>query len=316
MHIRNVQSRRTSSGNRRKWLLLFNCQAAGLGHCLALQGAEIDVEFHDHASAARHREQILAALDSYERILVQPTLEQTYALAGRGNVWLVPPVRFHAYHPDMCWLGQDFTRRESWPLDDCHSIIAYTSFTLGLDVEQALILYRDDVYSALGYYTRWEQEADWFYAQYCRYGFDMSGCLTRWNRSGGLMYLPIHPKIDCLNDLARAILRRAGVPITNTTLRPQDNLVGGPAFPVYPEIGMRLGVAGDYLFKLGGRYCLLDLPQFVARSYRYYEQCVDLTPSVGNFSRPLARARTVIAAKMGIALPPEVAQPSATSEMV
>ena len=70
---------------------------------------------------------------------------------------------------------------------------------------------------------------------------------------GGLHASPFHPKIDCLNDLARAIIRRAGLPLTNSLSRPPDNLATGPVFPVYPEIGRRLGVAGDYLFKLGRR---------------------------------------------------------------
>lgn len=304
---------RTAAAHAQQWLLLFNCQAAGLAHCLSLQCAALDVEFHDHASAARNREQIASRLDNYERILVEAGRGEDFSLQHRENVWIVPPIGFHALQPDMCWLGPEFVKREGWPLGDWHSIIAYTAYTVGLTLEQALALYRDDVYSALGYYAQWDQEAEAFYGRFERFGFDMAGVLAKWSRSGAFMHLPFHPKIECLNDLARAILSRAGMPMTVSVVRPQDNLVGGPVFPVYPEVGRRLGMAGDYLFKLGGRYCLIDLTAFVARSYRHYDRCADLTPSVPHFAEALRAARGVIAERAGIAAARDgVSRPVAT----
>ena len=290
---------RSSAADAQQWLVLFNCQAAGLAHCLSLQCTGLDVEFHDHASAAQNRAQIVSRLDDYERILVEAGRWEDFSLEQHENVWIVPPIRFHAYQPDMCWLGPKFAGGEGWPLGNCHSIIAYTAFTLGLDLEQALALYRDDVYAELGYYAQWDREAEAFYGRYELSGFDMAGLLAKWSRAGAFMYLPFHPKIQCLNDLARAILRRAGMPLTNSAVLPQDNLVGGPVFPVYPEIGRRLGVVGNYQFKLGNEYRLIDLPEYVERSYRHYDRFVDLTPTYPNFKDALLAARSVISKKAG-----------------
>lgn len=286
-----------------RWLLLFNCQAAGLAHCLSLQCGTLQVEFHDPASALQNEDQIAATLDLYDRILVAPALRKMFALGHRENVWDVPSIQFYSYQPDWCLFAPEFSNCAGAPFGNVHSIIAYTAFTLGLNLEEALALYRDDVYLELGYYTRWSTEAKAFYERYEQFGFDMRGSLAKWSRAGAFMYIPVHPKIECLNDLARAIVMRAGLPLTGSALLPQDNLVGGPVFPVYPDVGRRLGVAGDYLFKPGGSYRPIDMAEFVARSYRYYLQFVDRSPIHPSFAEALANARVVIAEKAGLPAP-------------
>lgn len=280
--------------------MLFNCQTAGLASCITLQCREIDLEAHDPADTSRNVDKIADSLDSYDRILAAPGCGAGLELRGRDNFWWVPSILFQAYQPDMCFLGQKFARGEQWRMGNAHSIIAYTAFKLGLDADEARELYRDDVYADLGYYAQWEREAEAFYARYERFGFDMPGCIAKWSRKGAFMYVHAHPKIECLNDLACAILRRAGMPLTNTSILPHDNLAAGPVFPVYPEIGRHLGVSGEYLFKGSGQYNVIDLDEFVSISFRHYDSFDDLTPTDPYFSDALDGARRVIAAHAGI----------------
>ena len=304
----------SSPTQRQRWLLLFNCQAAGLAHCLSLQCREIEVEVHDPASTARNFVAIADALERYDRILAAPGCGAGLKLDGRRNFWWVPSILFQAYHPDMCFLGQEFAKGEHWRMGNCHSIIAYTAFSLGLDIDQATALYREDVYADLGYFLQWELEAEAFYARYERFGFDMGGCLAKWSRKEAFMYVHAHPKIECLNDLARSILRRAGMPLTDSPLRPHDNLVAGPVFPVYPEIGRRLGVPGDYLFKVARQYRMLNLGEFVSMSYRHYASFANLTPTDPYFAEALEGARAVIAAHAGVVDPEGVSPAKVRSE--
>lgn len=62
-----------------------------------------------------------------------------------------------------------------------------------------------------------------------------------------------------------------GVSTHETHLRPHDNLLQGPCYPVYPEIADALGVKGSYLFKTGGSYRYLSLNEFINFSYDSYQ---------------------------------------------
>ena len=92
----------------------------------------------------------------------------------------------------------------------------------------------------------------------------------RARRSEARMYSINHPRIACVRDVARCVLARAGIQAVYDDALPQDNLANGPIFPVYPEIGARLGVQGSLLFKLGGAYRFLRLADYVEASFRLY----------------------------------------------
>ena len=77
--------------------------------------------------------------------------------------------------------------------------------------------------------------------------------------------------------------------LVRTAIIPHDNLTHGPIFPVYPEIGARIGVHGSYLFKPGGEYRLITLEQYVAACFQVYRESPAEVPSVPAFMAPIER---------------------------
>lgn len=114
---------------------------------------------------------------------------------------------------------------------------------------------------------------------------------VRWSRSGPFMHSVNHPKITVQLDIARMLLSRTGLQIMESGIIPHDNLTNGPVFPLYPEIGARLGVAGSYNFKGGGSYRAKDLKQFVSESFTVYRSAGDEGPDNEAFFPILEKAR-------------------------
>ena len=87
-----------------------------------------------------------------------------------------------------------------------------------------------------------------------------------------------HPKLFVLADLARVLLEREGIEsLPDVEQYVDDQLAEGPVWPVYPEVGQRLGVAGHYLFKRARALCsdaqpvlMLGLKDFVQESFQAF----------------------------------------------
>ena len=268
----------------RPWLLLFNCQAIGLANCLSLLSSEIAVETHDTLTLGDHRDEVLASIDRYDRVLVSPGIETLFQLdlGERANVWRLPNLHFGAYHPDACVLAQE-GELSTGPLGLYHSALAYAAFRCGMDEAQAVGLFNADSYRALGYFDRWAADRDQLIAGFRNRGFAIGPAFVGWSRRGPFMHTPNRPKIECLLDVARMVLTRAGLPVHDSGHVPIDNLANGPGFPVYPEIAARLGVRGSYLFKEEMRCVQLDLEQFVAECFAQYRTCADIEPTWPSF---------------------------------
>jgi hypothetical protein len=282
-----------------RWLLVFNCQAIGLGNCLNLLSDKVSVEAFDPASFKQHEAAILSRLPSYEKVLVLAAQPGTRMIEPdrHPDVWQVPGMVFHGYHPDLCYLADSGPLADGLLQSAYHSAIAYAAWRNGLDVQQALRLYRNDIYEKLGYFDVWDSERDRLLKFFTAYGFDMSQAFVEWSRSGAFMYSCNHPKIHCLRDLAAAILERAGHVPLKTGAMPHDNLANGPYFPVYPEIGARLGVKGDHGFKPAGSYELVGLEGYVSASFALYEANRDARPSYAPYFEMIERAIQVVAAE-------------------
>lgn len=261
----------TFAAGRRPWLLLYNCQGIGLANCLNMLCDGIEVEFHDPAGFTRNRDAIVARLPEFDRILVAPQLEKNYGIdfSGFDTVWRIPTITFDAYHPDICYLV-NAGKSLKGPLGDYHSLIAYAAFRKGLDEAQALSLFSGRVYDALGYFDRWDAARARLLDLFRNHGFEIAAQYANWSRNGAFMYSFNHVRIHCLRDVALQILARAGLQVQDSGLLPHDNLANGPIYPIYPEIGSRVGAAGNYRFKLGGKYQCIGLEKFIATSFELY----------------------------------------------
>lgn len=278
-----------------KWLVLFNCQAIGLANCLESLSPGLEVERFDALSAREQMGDIGTRLHEFERIVIAPRVKAIVGenVASRDQVLWMPHVWYQAYHPDLCYLGDSgpLTRGAAGPY---HSMIAFVAYDLDMTVEQALALYRTDVYAAMGYLDSWNPARAGLLRDFDEHGFDLRPSLPGWARRGAFMHSVNHPKIEVLMDLARHLLRKAGRPVVESGIVPHDNLANGPVFAVYPEIGSRLGVAGAYAFKRGATYRVKPLDQFVHESFELYRSLGAIVPSNAAFVPAIERAREII----------------------
>lgn len=279
---------------RSRWLLLFNCQAHGLAHCLNLMCDEIEVEHHDPVGIARHRERIAEALPGFDRVLVAPQVADDPAtgldLDGLGDrVMRVPSIYFSGYHPDTCYVDGPGGRPLRGPLGEYHSVIAYAAFVQGRTEAQAIALYRERTYARMRYFARWDAAWRRMGATFSQNGLDLAALRPKWSRRGPFMYTVNHPRIECLHDLAALVLQRAGHKARYLDALPADNLANGPVIPVFPAIATRLGGKGSQLFKRPGTYRHITLEEFVAESFAAY-RAADEHAMRGDYAHLLAQA--------------------------
>jgi hypothetical protein len=287
----------TAEANR--WLLLFNCQAIGLGNCLNLLSQRARVDVYDPVSFEAAGPALLARLGDYRQLLVRANAPEMRAFPShvRRAVRQVPSVLFHGYHPDFCYLAESGPLSQG-PLGHYHSAIVYAAFQCGLDEAQARDLFNGEVYEKLGYYDAWSVERARTISEFELWGFDIRQHFVDWTRDGPFMHSTNHPRIAVLRDLARMLLEQAGEPAAKTALLPHDNLAGGPCLPVYPEIGLRLGVEGNYVFKNGGvAYRTFGLEEFIARSFEVYRGQPELGASYPGYEATIQRAIDLVASR-------------------
>jgi len=257
-----------------RWLLLYNCQAQGLGHCLNLMCDEVEVEQFDATGVARAREQIAESLPGYDRVLVAPQLLDDHALgldwAALGDrVRRLPTLYFSGYHPDTCYIDAG-DRPLRGPAGEYHSLVAYSSFLAGHSEDQAVARFNEQTFSRLHYFLQWDASWKRMIATFSRNGLDLAPLRTKWSRGGPFMYTVNHPRIECLRDLGRLVLEREGHKARYLDSLPADNLANGAVLPVFPPIATRLGSSGSRMYKRPGQYRYLSLEQYVAESFDRY----------------------------------------------
>src|SRR3546814_6396142 len=82
----------------------------------------------------------------------------------------------------------------------------------------------------------------------------MTPYFNEWGRQGAFMHTVNHPAVNCIRDVAKALLAESGMRPIDSCVLPHDNLLNSAIFPVYPEIGEVYGVSGSYNFKINGEY--------------------------------------------------------------
>jgi hypothetical protein len=239
---------------------------------------ELRERFPDDAAQARF-------FSGYAKVFLEHSEEPAAPVpaAVADRVIVFPPLFFYGLHPDLVYVWHK-GKPVKGPLDDYHSSIAVWGYLHGLSPERVVRLFRAEVYEALGFFGMFEESFDHLVSQGRERGFELRPLLVRWLRRGAFMHSVNHPRSFALEDLARELLarfdpagavRRAEREVAD--LMP-DLLANGPVFPVYPEIGQRLGIRGEYVFKPchdhGRRDSVaprrLTLEQFVAGSHAVY----------------------------------------------
>ena len=239
-----------------------NCQSFGIAYGMKLLNPSAHVDrFTIVRKGVADLKLLARTLATYDHVF---SLEfQQGFLRGGGweelrelmpKVAPIPSIVFAGFHPDTVYaLDPTQGRRPiEGPTGPYHSAIALFAFLRGMSVEQTEGLFQSDLYEALGYFDVWEDSAKEFLGLAAATKLDLSADLVRWSRGGTFMYSMNHPKAHVLFDVARALLKRAGLPHTANVAFDDfavDDIVRGAVYPVYPEIAERYGHRGNYLFK-------------------------------------------------------------------
>ena len=278
-----------------KVLGVGNCQIQGIVRCAA---AALQTESaYLHPAKARNEPGVLMQALGDASVVFVPRgrahrhMQDAAKAAGRPDlpVLAAPKFYFSGFHPDVVYPSPDGERPEL-PMGNASSAIVLAAWREGLEPSEAISLFRDEVYEALGYYEVFGLAKAALVKECAAAGFDVVPLLNSWLEQGAFVYLPLHPKIHVLRDIAMTQLRLAQLHDGTPSAEPvDDELSRNLMWPVYPEIGHKLGIAGDYIFRPKNMRGVprahldpMDLKSFVERSYACFHQA---PPNLSAFER-------------------------------
>ncbi|WP_376098632.1 WcbI family polysaccharide biosynthesis putative acetyltransferase [Roseomonas sp. CCTCC AB2023176] len=263
-----------------------NCQSALVADALAAfhPGAEIVRHNIGDAKVIAGAAEIAASLPAYDRVFSHPIFDERLGplrrdamLAARPDVVFVPGILFGGFQPDCIYVRDEAGPLPS-PLNVYHSAIAAAGFAAGLDVARTVRLFGALTYARLGYFEEYEAERIKLIRHHARLGLDISDRIGAWQRGGAFMFTVNHPRAAPVTDTVRLVLRQRGEAAPDYDDLSDivgERLWNHPVFPVYPEIGRRIGVPGHTLFRSvvgpDGVSAPMDLRMFVERSFVIYE---------------------------------------------
>jgi hypothetical protein len=254
----------------RNMLVLGNCQARPIAACLRAMNGEVaftalELPLHLVSGLFAEKARLYQALSQYDRILLQaylvaPVIGHFPDLATK--VQRFPIVDFSAFHPDLVYVGvRGQAQHLSGPLSHYHSAIALWAYLRELTPVDTVSLFCERTYEALGYFNYWEASRQSLLDESAATGVVLGEALDRWQRAGCFMHSINHPKLHVCADVAAkllVLLELPSHPVAASFLR--DEFTDGAAWPVYPEIGQRLGIEGSYFFKIETGLCPPERP--------------------------------------------------------
>ncbi len=262
-----------------KIAVLGNCQVEGLTRCLQVMAPTCEV-FAIHLGIQTHAQAFECDVILLQTEFYEP-LRQSGILASFEGKTVIswPTFYFPAFHPDLVYVHLDKGVAQS-PLGDYHSSIIFYAWRNGLSVGRTEALFCEPVFQHLGFFDYWQTSKQALLDEFSQSHLDLAGAFDRWTARGCFSFSVNHPKLFVMGSIASAIVDKLG--IVPTTRRPEDFLYDAAAdtcvWPVYPAIGRRLGLDGDYGFKVSRHLCTADQPvrflglrAFIEASFANYE---------------------------------------------
>lgn len=262
--------------------IVGNCQVGGLEKAFKLATKDIRPTpfFLAELGGSHDKVSFAEEMKTYDLVYAHQSEDPNFGIealrsAGIG-VKEIPVVSFPAFHPDMVYAqklradgGLDVLKS---PVGENHSALILYGFHLGLNAEQIARLFCEDIYQTVGFFEAWPAAWEALAQAGKRAELPLESMMLSWSRQGPFMHTLNHPKVGVLADIARAIAKKEGA-----QLRPAasdayliDDLMTSTIWPIYPEIGRRLGIEGSQLFKRAGVTQFYDLEQMITESLAIY----------------------------------------------
>lgn len=261
-----------------KIAVVGNCQGESLTLCLQAMNPNLEVEFVPVAKLRNGSRVARDLLQHNHFTFVQPALASELGDEFADRIHLFPAIVFPAFHPDQVYLSGVghagvFEEMIGSPLVTYHSAIAVFCYVHKISVDEALNWYNPFVFGRFGYLDKWGEAKAALLAQGEAANLPLGELFNKWARGGNFMSTMNHPRLDVMEDVARKLLERTGLPIINNNVADylNDPLKNYTVWPVYPAIGERLGLQGDYNFKNHSNNPTLTLRDFVQQSYAIYD---------------------------------------------
>lgn len=259
--------------------VVANCQGEGIAAALRALNPGFQTTFiitTDIYNGSVAIEDIFAGSDY---VLAQRNIISAAPDGQQHKLKLFPNIAFDGYHPDITFIrGRKKGNTKVVSVDSdmviYHSAIAFFCYFYGLSVEDTLGHYNNYVMSRLGYTEKWADARAALLAEGESVGMPISAEFHRWVGQGCFMYSNNHPHLRVLVDVAKRIMAQMDIPVVNHNVTDYlpDALRAMPIWPIYPPIAEPLGLSGDYTFKRHEPHGLLNLREFVERSYATYDQ--------------------------------------------
>ena len=256
-------------------IVLGNCQSYPMAACLRALNPEIKVAALTWAEvrSTAQMERLLTIVDEVGAVLVQPVNSPRVQRLSAGALAVrvahcvqFPRIQFTGFHPDAV---RALGRGETGLIGEWHSALIMAAYGMGLSEVRAQDLFNAYIYGALGYFDEYGKAALFLEATGGALGWDLSSELKTWPRP--FVSVPNHPRIEVMMDLARGACARLGIEVDPEAAAPPDPFLRSGAWPVYPEIAKRMGLAGRMqFFPTSKPGCVFDLEDAIAWSYGAY----------------------------------------------
>lgn len=259
-----------------KIIVLSNCQGQGLVDCLKAMNPIIDAEFVMVTEVENGNRDATELVSSCDYFFTQKSAAVLIPNEYSHKVFYFPVIAFPAFHPDMTYLRGKRRRGKfetiTGPMVSYHSSIAIFGFVKGLTVDQILTFYNPFVYSKLGYIDSWKESRDLLLEEGLKVDMPLNALFASWSKRGCFMHSFNHPDLKVIADIAFTLLKKANIEVVNADPSRflDDPLQAMPVWPIYPGIASRLGLTGDYAFKMHRPHGVIDLCTFIEESYANY----------------------------------------------
>ncbi|WP_157970905.1 GSCFA domain-containing protein [Pseudogemmobacter bohemicus] len=250
--------------------VIGNCQAAVVTEQIRmlLPAAEVSSDM------------ILSKVDAPEEcdvVFIQKPHEAQFRSSASIGPKLVtwPAITFGGFHPDIVTLKGIQSPTGGW-----HSAIALQAYRLGISEEDALSLYRPEVFEHLNFHRIYDLGMSHLRHGLEEVDFPADRILHRWSNAGCFMHGVNHPRRVAMEDVSLEMVRKLGLSPDDYALRNFgiDRLALSACWSVYPWISEQRGLGkGQFLFRNATNATknparIYSLQEFVAESYQIYRE--------------------------------------------
>jgi hypothetical protein len=262
-------------------VIMHNCQTAELGLALKELFPRSKILYHplpagdaapgpEFVDLLRQAMQVIDVLITNNRGADLIRANQLQPRPGMQTI-LVPPIEFHAFHPDLCYIRNKTTGQ--LVTHNYNSAIAVWAYMHSYDPRDTVRLFTKANFARLGYLSAWKPSYEHMKLQFTACGLDFNAFYLHVKRHGVFMHSTNHPKSLCIVRLAKLVAMKMGC--SATVLAKEitiPDLLGQTIWPVYPEIAEHLSLVeyADY-WKFDGKLYIDSLDAYVEHAFTHYQ---------------------------------------------